>query len=83
MRARICPTCVCLCVLIVTICAEPALRAQAPPSPQQPPAATTQDASNDLSVTVGKSVLVDTAEPITRVTVGMGDVAEAQATSSK
>jgi pilus assembly protein CpaC len=34
-----------------------------------------QDSENELSVEVGKTVLVDTAQPIARVSVGLGDVA--------
>ncbi len=34
-----------------------------------------QDSENELSVEVGKTVLVDTAKPIARVAVGLGDVA--------
>jgi pilus assembly protein CpaC len=37
--------------------------------------------SNDLAVVVGKSVVVKTEEPIERVSVGFGDVAEAMAVS--
>ncbi len=40
-----------------------------------------QDSTNELSVTVGKSVLVDTAQPIQRVAMGVGDIAEATAIS--
>jgi pilus assembly protein CpaC len=40
-----------------------------------------QDSANELSVAVGKSVLVDTARPISRVAIGLGDVAEADAIS--
>jgi pilus assembly protein CpaC len=40
-----------------------------------------QDSTNELSVGVGKTVLVDTAQKITRVSVGLGDVAEATAVS--
>jgi pilus assembly protein CpaC len=40
-----------------------------------------QDSTNELSVTVGKSVLVDTAQPVQRVAVGVGDVVEAMAVS--
>ncbi|MGB6745559.1 MAG: pilus assembly protein N-terminal domain-containing protein [Terracidiphilus sp.] len=59
-------------------CAGQALRAQVPPSS---PAAgvTTQDSTNDLSVTVGKTVLVDTAQPIARVAIGTSEVAQASA----
>jgi pilus assembly protein CpaC len=49
----------------------------------QPPAAdsssTYQDSTNELTVTVGKSVLVDCAQPIQRVAIGLGDIAEASA----
>lgn len=40
-----------------------------------------QDSANDLYVAVGKSVLVDTAKPISRVAIGLGDIAEVQATT--
>ncbi len=42
---------------------------------------TFQDSTNELSVGVGKTVLVDTRAPISRVAVGLGDVAVAQAVS--
>ena len=45
------------------------------------PASSFQDSTNDLSVGVGKTVLVDTAQPITRVAMGLGDVAMATAVS--
>ncbi len=47
----------------------------------QPAGPSTQDAANDLSVTVGKSVVLDLARPITRIVVGLGDFAEATAVS--
>jgi len=62
----------------------PAQTAPAPAAPAaQPPAAETtyEDSTNELSVTVGKSVLVDCAQPIQRVAVGIGDIAEATAIS--
>jgi len=40
--------------------------------------ASLQDSANELSVAVGKMVLVDTAQPISRVALGLADVAEAQ-----
>ena len=55
--------------------------------PAQPPvtvnqrAGNRQDSSNDLSVVVGKSVLLDCANPVERVAVGLGGVAEATAVS--
>jgi pilus assembly protein CpaC len=64
-----------------------AVRAQSAPAQTtpaaQPPAAeaTYEDSTNELSVTVGKSVLVDCAQPIQRVAVGIGDIAEATAIS--
>ncbi len=47
----------------------------------QPVGPSTQDSSNDLSVAVGKSVVLDLARPITRIVVGLGDFAEASAMS--
>jgi pilus assembly protein CpaC len=48
-------------------------------APQAASGSTTrQDATNDLSLVVGKSVLLDTAEPVQRVAVGLGEFAEAQ-----
>ncbi len=41
----------------------------------------TQDSTNELSVAVGKTVLVDLARPISRVSIGLGDVAETHAIS--
>jgi pilus assembly protein CpaC len=40
-----------------------------------------QDEANELSVAIGKTVLVDTALPIKRVALGLGEVAEVHATS--
>lgn len=55
--------------------------AQAPLPGTQPGAATTQDSTNDLSLAVGKSVVLDLARPVTRIVVGLGDFAQAQAVS--
>src|SRR5581483_8926698 len=57
------------------------MRAQAPLPGSQPAAATTQDSTNDLSLSVGKSVVLDLARPVTRIVVGLGGFAEAQAVS--
>jgi len=67
---------VCLSALTMTVCAARNLQAQA-----GAPAAPNQDSANELSVAVGKSVLVDTARPVARVAIGLGDVAEADAIS--
>ncbi|HZB88510.1 MAG TPA: pilus assembly protein N-terminal domain-containing protein [Terracidiphilus sp.] len=65
--------------------------AQAPPAPGaasplpqpplQPVGPSGQDSSNDLSVTVGKAVVLDLAKPIRQIVVGLGDFAEAEAVS--
>jgi pilus assembly protein CpaC len=46
-------------------------------APGHVPEVQRQDATNDLSVVVGRSVLLDCAQPVTRVAVGLGDFAEA------
>ena len=68
-------------LLSLVLCAGQALRAQAPTSPLQPAGNAYQDSANDLSVSVGKTVLVDTVRPATRVAVGLGDIAEASVVS--
>jgi pilus assembly protein CpaC len=71
-----------LCALFFAPCAETILRAQTP-VPAAAPAAVdaTKDSSNDLSVIVGKSALVDFTKPVIRVAVGLGDIAEATVVS--
>jgi pilus assembly protein CpaC len=59
--------------------AQPAV--PVPPPIMQPVAAPSQDSSNDISVTVGKSVVLDLARPIRQIVVGLGDFAEASAVS--
>jgi pilus assembly protein CpaC len=54
-------------------------RAQAPAPVSHAPSA--QDSANELSVVVGKSVLLDCAHPVERVAVGLGGIAEAMAVS--
>jgi pilus assembly protein CpaC len=68
------------CALFLLVCADSGLRAQtSPPSDQS--AAPRQDSTNELSVAVGKTVLVDLARPISRVSLGLGDIAETHAIS--
>ena len=81
MRARIRIAVLCFYALACVSTVGPALRAQTSVPPQPSPEASSQDSANELFVTVGQSVLVDTTQPITRVAVGLGDVAEATATS--
>jgi pilus assembly protein CpaC len=51
----------------------------APPPPPATGGSSFQDSANDLSVAVGKTVLVDCVRPIKRIAIGLGDVAEASA----
>ncbi|MGB8479438.1 MAG: pilus assembly protein N-terminal domain-containing protein [Acidobacteriaceae bacterium] len=81
MRAKVAVATICFCAALSVMGGAPVLRAQTPGSPQQPASATGQDSANDLVVTVGQSVLVDTTQPIVRVAIGIGDIAEATATS--
>lgn len=55
--------------------------AQSAPASSQTEGVRFQDSTNELSVTVGKAVLVDTAQPVQRVAVGVGDIVEAMAVS--
>lgn len=71
----------CLCALFVATCAEPVLQAQTSHPARTPAAGSSKDSSNDLSVTVGKTALVDFARPVVRVAIGLGDIAEATAVS--
>ncbi|HWA93662.1 MAG TPA: pilus assembly protein N-terminal domain-containing protein [Terracidiphilus sp.] len=52
-----------------------------PPPPSRPVAAPTQDSTNDLTVSVGKSVVLDMAKPVTQIAVGSAEIAEAVAVS--
>ena len=71
----------CVSALTLVFFASGAALAQAPPAGAQPAAATSQDSTNDLSLAVGKSVVLDLARPVTRIVVGAGGFAEAQAVS--
>ncbi len=55
--------------------------AQAAPQPVAQAAQNNDESPNDLFVTVGKSVVVNSSQPIERVALGFGDFAEAQAVS--
>jgi pilus assembly protein CpaC len=66
------------CTVWFTVCAGQRLWAQGAPSS---PAAASQDSTNDLSVTVGKTVLVDCAQPISRVALGLAEIAQVSAVS--
>jgi pilus assembly protein CpaC len=68
------------CALFLFFCADSNLRAQNS-TPLTQPTAPVQDSTNELSVAVGKTVLVDLARPISRVSIGLGDIAETHAIS--
>lgn len=88
MRAQASVTIACICVSSLFTLAGPALLAQADqsstqtsgPGPQHVQVMG-QDSTNDLVVSVGKSVIIDCAERVERITIGLGDVAEATAVS--
>lgn len=65
--------------LIVALCTGQLVRAQAAPPSSPSAGARSEDSTNELNVEVGKAVLVDCAQPIERVAVGMSEVAEATA----
>ena len=52
-----------------------------PPAAPEPAAQADQDAPTKLLLTVGKSVIVDNALPLERISVGFGDIAEGTAIS--
>jgi len=79
MRAKAYITIASFSALSLVLCAAWDLRAQSSPPPSPSAAASVDDSANDLYVAVGKTVLVDTAKPIARVSLGLGEVAEAHA----
>jgi len=79
VRAKAGITIACFCAVALVLCAASGLQAQSSPPVSQP--ATIQDSANDLYVAVGKTVLVDTANPIRRIAVGLGEIAETHAIS--
>jgi pilus assembly protein CpaC len=71
----------CFSALSIVFCAEAASRAQNPEPLAQPTRVASEDSANDLSVAVGKSVLIDSARPVARVAIGLGEFAQASAMS--
>ena len=71
------------CISALTFISSPrgAVWAQAPAQASQPAGVASQDSTNDLSVAVGKSVVLDLARPVTRIVVGLGDIAQVSAVS--
>ena len=52
-----------------------------PPAAPEPPAQSDQDSPTNLLLTAGKSVVIDNALPLERISVGFGDIAEGTAIS--
>ncbi len=81
MRAKTGITIASLSAVSFVLCTGGSLLAQTSSSPSQPTGVSTQDSANDLSVAVGKTVLVDIAWPIKRIANNMGEIADVHATS--
>jgi pilus assembly protein CpaC len=81
VRAKAVITIACCSTWFLVFCAWPGLQAQSAPPVVQPTGPSTQDSANELSIVVGKTVLVDCAYPILRVSIGQGDIAEVRPTS--
>ena len=85
MRAQASVTIACICASSLFTLAGPALLAQT--ASRTTSSATPrvqiagQDSTNDLVVSAGKSVVIDCADQIVRITTGLGDIAEATAVS--
>lgn len=83
-RREVRPIAVLGAVLVIGLCLATTAEPQQPrqeaadragaPAPQ-----TTEESPNDLFVNVGKSVIVNSDQPIQRVAIGFGDIAEATA----
>jgi pilus assembly protein CpaC len=87
VRAKTGITIACFSAFSLLLCAAARPQDETTPPPSQPeplaaqPATSTQDTANDLTVAVGKSVLVDTAWPIKRIANNMSDIADVHPTS--
>ena len=78
MRANSGITIACCSALFLLLYAGAGLEAQTSLPPSGP---SIQDSTNDLSVAIGKTVLVDCQWPVARVAIGLGEIAEVHATS--
>jgi pilus assembly protein CpaC len=56
---------------------------EAGPPVREPPAQADQDSATGLVLTAGKSLIIDNALPFDRISVGLGDIAEAEAISPR
>ena len=81
MKARSSVTFACISALTFLLSTTAAFGAQAANAAAPNAALPSQDSSNDLSVAVGKSVVLDLARPVIRIVVGIGAFAQATAIS--
>jgi pilus assembly protein CpaC len=81
VRATTGITIACFSALSLVLCADAGLQAQTSPSTSQPTGVSSQDSANELSVAVGKTVLVDCEWPIKRVANNLSAVADVHPTS--
>ena len=81
MRAKAAISIARISALSLALSACLGLAAQNAPSPAQSVGAPNQDSANELSVSVGKTVLIDCAKPVSRVAIGAAEIAEASAIS--
>jgi pilus assembly protein CpaC len=90
VRAQASVTIACICASSLFAVAVPGLLAQSAgqaasqtgaPAGTQHVQVAGQDSTNDLVVSAGKSVVIDCAERVERITIGLGEVAEATAVS--
>jgi pilus assembly protein CpaC len=71
----------CISAFSLVLCAGARLQAQTPQPSPQPAGASSEESTNDLSVAVGKTVLVDCAWPIKRIANNLSEVADVHPTS--
>lgn len=81
MRKKPGTTIACIGASLFVFCAGLNLRAQGTPSSLASHAPSFSDSANELSVAVGKTVIVDCAQPVARVSIGLGGLAEVSAVS--
>lgn len=81
MRAQTRVTIACICASSLFFLAGLPGNAQTANAAPQHVQVAGQDSTNDLVVAVGKSVVIDCADRVERITIGLGEIAEATAVS--
>jgi pilus assembly protein CpaC len=81
VRAKSVIAIACISAFSLVLCTGARLQAQTPQPSSQSAGASSEESTNDLSVAVGKTVLVDCAWPIKRIANNLGDVADVHPTS--